>query len=102
MKPIPDVKWNGVPCRDDEYGYHFRIHADSRDEVVAWMGEAEAENKRLREGIIDNKELAMTMMPTKLFEDLHLSKEKFDVFSKLVALEEPELWEKCLKALKGK
>ena len=51
MRTIPNVKWNGEPSCDDSRGYHFTISADSRDEIVAWMVDAESEIKQLKKTI---------------------------------------------------
>ena len=56
MKPIPDVEWNGIPLRDDDYGYHFIIHTDDRNNVANWMVEAEVEIKNLRNILSDVEE----------------------------------------------
>lgn len=48
MREIPDVKWLGRPHLGEQ-GYYYTIDADDRDNIVAWMREAEAEIKRITE-----------------------------------------------------
>lgn len=49
MRDMPEIEWSVEPSCNDWKGYYFTISADDRDNILNWMVEAKAENKRLRE-----------------------------------------------------